>query len=155
MVESEFTRCIERLKAVHPFTKKWNATREQEYFFAFEKQDYGNFNTAISRSIEIHKFFPSIAELRTWLPNHRAGASDREEGQTDNDCEACHKGFIQIEAQLHDQTYERVVACTCEAGQARQEAGYGKRKIKKITDIDPSRENQGTGGYQPPRDLPF
>ena len=107
-----------------------------DYYYNYFKDrgDDTDFRRAIRTTIETVSFFPKISEiLKCWPRKTGTIDSRRPPG-----CERCDQtGLVRFVVEREGYEYDRVAACTCEAGRWQQGIRYGKRTMRCIDDVLP------------------
>ena len=134
MLPEEYKPHIDRLVALfHP--RSWDTVTETAYFGVVRRWSESEFVHVCNIAIQEHEYMPKPKHLKAIHDRIKNKQRQQTGNRGGSGCEKCNDGFVPFTVTKGGYEYDKVAACSCEAGKARQEVSYGKRKMKSYVEI--------------------
>jgi hypothetical protein len=115
MTLHEFQPGLDRLvNLFKPF--EWDENRGSEYYRIFQFWTSEKWNRAIDKVLMTAKRMPTPAHISESIEAESDKDTTVKPLLDDKGCPSCHRGMVHCETEYEGETYERFMACDCEAG---------------------------------------
>ena len=134
MTPTEFEPAMNKMISIfHP--KNWDDNASDAYFGIVRRWTYQEWEDVVDEAIRTSDFMPKPKRLL--LLRVDLLGKDEESGESGPvpDCDCCFGGLIQFQVQRGSLEYDRVCACTCDAGKRQLMNLYGGVRLKSYIEV--------------------
>ena len=130
----KFKTQIDRLTEMYQ-PRNWTASLEGAYYEIVGKWSAEELADVVNAAVKRYEFMPKPKKLQEIFDER-----DRQRRSTLSfrprvGCGKCDDGFVPFTVQKHGQVYDRLCACTCEAGRRRQLVKYGGKTMRTSAEV--------------------
>ena len=110
--------------------KNWTASLEGAYFDVVKQWSGKEFEDVVDTSLKRYEYMPKPKSLQEVYDEKARQKKPTLTFRPRVGCGKCDDGFVPFTAEKNGLEYDRICACTCEAGRRRQRVKYGGRSIR-------------------------
>ena len=131
MTINDFKLDMERLvKIFNP--SDWDETREQVYYNVVRSWSAQEWHIVVDQMISGREFFPKPKNI---IGARLALRTEERENNKPPDCSCCDRGLISFSIEYLGIQYDKVCACSCDAGKWHMLKRYGRGRMKSYLEI--------------------
>lgn len=134
MLPNEFEDGMKKLVTIFN-PKGWDDATSDAYFSCVRRWTVDEWEEVVEEAVRTSDWMPKPKRLLMMKLDLMGKDEDGEPLGKPPDCDCCFDGLIQFEIDKGSMTYDRICACTCDAGKRQLMNAYGGSRLKSYIEV--------------------